>query len=272
MTTTTNRRILYSLLFMASISTASAQVGIGTDNPHSSTVLDITSSDKGVLIPRMDSASRLAISAPADGLLVYDTDTASFWFYDSSAWQNLSSGGGAHPWYLQGSTPPAPATSNSSNVYVMGSVAVGKNKVIPGVMLDVSGPVRGGNPSTGAIVGSNSVAFGINTASSGIQSSAFGNRSVSSGNNTCSVGNSGEARGHKSAAFGERNLASGERSIVFGNLNKATGENSSAFGEWTETTLKNSAVFGTYNIIDSNFLFTIGNGSSNSSRGNALTI
>src|SRR5690606_26384745 len=119
---------------------------------------------------------------------------------------------------------------------------------------------------------SNSVAFGINTASSGIQSSAFGNRSVSSGNNTFSVGNSGEARGHKSAAFGERNLASGERSIVFGNLNKATGENSSAFGEWTETTLKNSAVFGTYNIIDSNFLFTIGNGSSNSSRGNALTI
>ena len=67
-----------------------AQVGIGTTSPDASSMLEITSTSKGVLIPRMTSVQRTAISSPATGLLVFDTTTQSFWFYTSS-WEELNS-------------------------------------------------------------------------------------------------------------------------------------------------------------------------------------
>ncbi|WP_323789242.1 phage tail protein [Psychroserpens sp.] len=60
-----------------------AQVGIGTTNPDGSSVLDITSSDKGILIPRMSAIERMAITTPADGLIIYQTDDVKgFYYYD----------------------------------------------------------------------------------------------------------------------------------------------------------------------------------------------
>ncbi|MCX6268724.1 MAG: hypothetical protein NTW16_15455, partial [Bacteroidetes bacterium] len=56
-----------------------AQVGINADNsaPDSSAMLDIKSTTKGMLIPRMTSALRMAIGNPVTGLMVYQTDGAS---------------------------------------------------------------------------------------------------------------------------------------------------------------------------------------------------
>ncbi len=54
---------------------ASAQVGIGTSSPDVSTVLDVSATDKGVLIPRMTTTERDAILSPANGLIIYNTDT-----------------------------------------------------------------------------------------------------------------------------------------------------------------------------------------------------
>ena len=51
-----------------------AQTGIGTISPNASAKLEIASTDKGLLIPRMTSAQRGLISLPANGLLVYQTD------------------------------------------------------------------------------------------------------------------------------------------------------------------------------------------------------
>ncbi len=71
-----------------------AQVGIGTTSPNASSMLDIdvtslaANSKKGMLIPRMLSSERIAITSPANGLLVFDTTTASFWFY-SGGWGEL---------------------------------------------------------------------------------------------------------------------------------------------------------------------------------------
>lgn len=73
-----------------------AQVGIGTTDPDASSMLDIQSNAKGVLIPRMTTALRTGISSPANGLLVFDIDTKSFWFYNGTAttpaWKDLTSG------------------------------------------------------------------------------------------------------------------------------------------------------------------------------------
>lgn len=68
-----------------------AQVGIGTNTPDNSAMLEIESTEKGVLIPRMLETDRLAIVTPSDALLVYQTDQdEGFYFYDGTAWQKLA--------------------------------------------------------------------------------------------------------------------------------------------------------------------------------------
>jgi hypothetical protein len=62
---------------------------------QASSVLDVKSTTKGMLVPRVTQAQRLAISSPADGLLVYQTDqtTKGFYYYNStsSAWTGITS-------------------------------------------------------------------------------------------------------------------------------------------------------------------------------------
>ncbi len=65
----------YALLFFGLfVLLGHAQTGIGTTTPDASAKLDITSTSKGFLIPRMTTVQRSAISSPANGLLVYQTD------------------------------------------------------------------------------------------------------------------------------------------------------------------------------------------------------
>lgn len=71
----------------------SQSVGIGTNNPSSSAALDISHTSKGLLIPRMTTVQRNAISSPANGLLVYDVSTSGFWFYNGGTWVSLAGGG-----------------------------------------------------------------------------------------------------------------------------------------------------------------------------------
>ena len=71
-----------SILFVFKIT--NAQVGIGTTVPDASAALDITSYSKGFLVPRVTTEQRTtAILFPADGLLVYDISTKTFWYYKS---------------------------------------------------------------------------------------------------------------------------------------------------------------------------------------------
>lgn len=61
------------LLFLGSIPCYS-QIGIYNETPDVSSVLDITATSKGMLLPSMTTAQKLAIVKPANSLLVYDTD------------------------------------------------------------------------------------------------------------------------------------------------------------------------------------------------------
>jgi len=67
-------------------------VGINNDNPDPSAILDVASTTQGVLVSRMNSTQRDAILNPATGLLIYNTTTNTFWFYDSSSWVEIISG------------------------------------------------------------------------------------------------------------------------------------------------------------------------------------
>jgi len=68
-----------------------AQVAINSDgaNPNASAMLDISSSQKGLLIPRMTATQRDNIQNPTPGLLVYVTNAQSFWYYHTSAWHEI---------------------------------------------------------------------------------------------------------------------------------------------------------------------------------------
>ena len=71
----------------------SQNVGINNDasQPHSSAMLDVMSTDKGLLIPRMTMAERDLIASPATGLMIYQTtNTAGFYYYNGSAWTSVS--------------------------------------------------------------------------------------------------------------------------------------------------------------------------------------
>ncbi|MFN8286019.1 MAG: hypothetical protein U0V74_04660 [Chitinophagales bacterium] len=67
---------------------AQDNVGIGTPNPDPSSILDLTSANKGFLAPRLTSAQRLAIAAPAQGLLVFDVTVGCYYFFNAG-WVSL---------------------------------------------------------------------------------------------------------------------------------------------------------------------------------------
>lgn len=79
--------------FLLCIRVFSQSVGIGTNSPASSAVLDITSSSKGLLLPRMTFSERSAIIAPQTGLLVFQTNgTPGFYYYNGTKWVNMETG------------------------------------------------------------------------------------------------------------------------------------------------------------------------------------
>lgn len=65
-------------------------MGIGTNTPHPSAALDISDTARGILIPRMTMNQRNAIQNPAEGLMVYQIDSAKgYWYYDGALWKNF---------------------------------------------------------------------------------------------------------------------------------------------------------------------------------------
>jgi len=89
----------------STITNRNNQVGIGTSSPNNSAVLDIQSNSKGVLLPRLLEAQRNAISSPATGLLVFQSDGVSgFYFYNGTAWQLVGGSGSSSSGGSDGNT------------------------------------------------------------------------------------------------------------------------------------------------------------------------
>lgn len=105
------KKIIVISLFFTPF-TILSQLGINSDNsaPHPSSMLDVKSATKGVLIPRV--ASDLA--SPTEGLLYYNTTGHNFRYYDGAAWQNALFG---NQWNVNG--------TNIS--YSLGNVGIGTN-------------------------------------------------------------------------------------------------------------------------------------------------
>jgi hypothetical protein len=106
---------------------------------NASALLDMTSTTKGILIPRMTTLQRNAIVTPATGLMVYDTNLLSFWFYNGTAWTNIN-GNGVSDWNVNGNNI---FNNNSGNVGIGTSVPAVRLAVDSSIMVDQANSNQG---------------------------------------------------------------------------------------------------------------------------------
>ncbi len=142
-------------VFLAALSiTANAQnnVGIGTNTPDPSAALEVQSINQGVLIPRMNTVGMNAIAAPAPSLIIYNTDSNCYCFYNGStlAWQSLChslTAGPAGPTGVAGATgATGPADTVAGPAGPTGPAgATGAASVVPGP----TGPTGAGSGTPG---------------------------------------------------------------------------------------------------------------------------
>ena len=223
---------LFTLIVLIACAGLHAQVGIGTTNPDGSAALDVTATDKGMLVPRLTTKQRLAISSPATGLLVYDTTVQGFQFYNGSTWSDLSTGSPTpvSGWALDGNAGTDPSTNfvgTIDNVPLnfrvnntrVGHIDTNKNTFI-GELSGASNNALGGETEN--------TAFGyrsLRNNTTGYYNSAFGSQSLFS--NT--TGERNTAIGHyalNSNIDGKYNTAVGAYALRFntnGNYNVASG-------------------------------------------------
>lgn len=238
-------------LFLTSF-VLSAQVGIGTDNPHASSILDIESTNAGILIPRVsltNTTSTTPITAPAVSLLVYNTATSGdivpgFYYWTGTEWQRLSesSGGntGSQGWGLRGNI-------------VTDDDFIGTLQNYKPLRFRVNGTEFANfHPGGGITLGYGASAFNDNAIAIGSSSIAGTSNSIAIGTNastsisnlSIAIGNNAEVTEHESIAIGNSANASQNSSLAVGVLSSASGINATALGKESNATAINSTAIG----------------------------
>lgn len=227
--------LLLIVLLGITLSTFSQSVGINNDGsaPNPNAMLDIKAKDKGLLIPRTSTTTRLTIPS-TKGLLVYDTTSNSFWYNDGNAWNNLAGGGTG--WSLTGNS----GTDTSVNF-------IGTTDAKP-LVIKLNHTIAGfiDNSSNGN-TGLGYQTFLSNTTGNG--NTATGSSALSS--NTTGLGNS---------AFGDAalnsNISSSYNTAVgglalYGNTTGSSNTATGAFSLGTNTTGNNNTANG-FSTLNSN--------------------
>jgi hypothetical protein len=87
------RQIIILFFFLMGFNSIIAQSGINTTTPDPSAILDVYSTNKGFLLPRLTTMQKDAIASPAVGLMVYQTDgTAGFYYFNGTVWVYIGTG------------------------------------------------------------------------------------------------------------------------------------------------------------------------------------
>jgi hypothetical protein len=114
------KTLLLSALLLAPVCVYAQSVGIGTTAPDASAALDVVSSNKGALLPRVVDVT--AIAGPSVGLIAYQTGgTAGYYYYDGTSWQQLVTAGGGGTGFIRNQTTP----QTGANLNIDGSGTVG---------------------------------------------------------------------------------------------------------------------------------------------------
>ena len=251
-------------LAIVSLNPMKAQsVSINTDGTiaHASAILDIKSINKGMLTPRMTTIQRTAIATPATaaGLLVYDTDTNSFWFYNGTAWSNLSSSG-TPGWLLTGNSGSNPATNfigTTDNTHLRFKI----NNTNAGYLTNDGNIFWGLRSGNGNTSGFSNIAIGtdalkLNTSRSNLvaigDSALFNNGTDVPTGLEASFNTAVGSKALYSNSTGYQNIAIGPRTLFSnskGNLNTANGYRAL----FSNTTASRNTAIGAFTLYNQSF-------------------
>lgn len=91
------KKVIIGFAFMLQCGVLGAQsVGIGTNTPHPSALLEVKSSTGGLLLPRMSSINRNNIISPPEGLTIFNTSFNRFEQYNGTGRKNFLPQRGFH--------------------------------------------------------------------------------------------------------------------------------------------------------------------------------
>ncbi len=214
--------LLPALLTIAHLN--AQQVGINTDTPHVSAALDISSTSKGMLVPRLTQQQRLDIAVPAKGLLVFDSTSNSFWYRDGDAWQELLQS--TRAWKLSGNS------GTDTSIHFIGTTdeqpLVFKVNNSRSGIIDYTGNTSFGYRS----LGFNGSVFNTATGILTLYANTTGSYNTATGGGALSSNTEGEqnvATGFQAMSYnttGSYNTANG-RAALFANI---SGRNNTAIG------------------------------------------
>ena len=258
---------------LITIFNAKAQVGIGTATPDASSVLQISSTTKGLLIPQLSFAQRNAVANPATGLLVYQTDSLSGFYYNV--------GTPASPDWISLSSYTLQQNINTNGRYLSGDGSNKGIKLYDNGLLVASGDMYAGSPLTEAGTGSRMIWYpkkaafraGLavdtswNNSYIGDYSFAGGFNNLATANYATSFGSDNKATGTGSSAIGSRLTASGGVSVALGYNNTASGNYSFVAGESSTASNNYTVVIGQYAVSSSQGAIAIGNAATASGYG-----
>jgi len=234
------------------------QVGIGTTTPDPSSVLDIKSTNKGVLLPGIAVTSltdHLTIASPANGLLIWNNglgglaDTG-LYYWNNQKWNKISTttntstvatGTSGNAWNNS-------ATNGGNNTGGNTNLSLGTNTyddLIFKVNSVKSGRLGTDNSislGTGANAGQNGIAIGMS--GSAYQGVSIGNEASVTANDGLAIGNKALAAAYKSNAIGYNAKTNKNESTAVGNNSLADGFQSTAIGYNAKTTANESAALG----------------------------
>lgn len=166
--------ILSFIARMAHAQQPGVAINTNGDVPHNSAMLDVQSTNKGFLLPRMTQVQRLAISSPSNGLLVFDTDAQRLFQYQDGSWRFLIDNSFwaksvTRKWVYNGTDSVGIGTAApSEKLHVIGNIKnsgrIDADGVIEGAGLSSLGSlyVNGSSLLTGAVTGNSSASFGGN--------------------------------------------------------------------------------------------------------------
>ena len=262
-----------------------AQIGISATNspPNASAMLDVSSTTKGFLAPRMTTAQRLAIAPAAAGLLIFDTNTKSYWYCNfvyslgGTPFSNWSEIPNKPLWELNGLGGNEISNTNTGGFWSKNATTVTTD---PGTFTT---PVSGEGtrimwmPAKSAFrvgtvsqytsystawdasnIGTYSFATGYSSKASGSISTALGYYTNASGYSSTAIGFSTTASGSYSTAMGTNSNASGYNSITMGAGTTASNENSTAMGYSTTASGYSSTAMGHYSTASGGYSTAMG--------------
>ena len=263
-----------ALLLLASMPVAAQNIGINANGatPNASAILDIDVSavvgaKKGLLIPRITTVERNAIPTPATSLLIFNTTTNRFEYFDGLAWVPFIGGGTLDQAYdFGGAGLGRTITADAGTVTIAGTdgfVATGTFG---------SGAIAPAGAGTRMVWNPNKAAFRAgNVTGTQWDNASIGANSVAMGKNTMAIGSSTTAFGEGTGAVAPFSTAMGTLTSTLGLASTAMGSNNQAFGAFSTAMGENTTTLGTHSTSMGSFTAANGNASAAMGRDNTAS-